>query len=107
MSFCLVFSYEVSFWLDAMIPYLKERGIGPLSEDEGYQRCCDQRTSKTHGAEPPCLFSFPCPGVDTHHDKNDVEGRQDVKVHEYKVPQIRQRMDPEPVEVSRTEHDGI
>lgn len=88
-------------------PYLVDSNSMCSLVNKRHKRRGKHGTSQRDSPKLPSPLSLSRPGVDTHHQIDDVEGRRDVKDLKHKVPFMVARMRPEKVEVSRAEHSRI
>lgn len=75
--------------------------------DKRHKRRGKHGTSQRDSPKLPSPLSLSCPGVDPHHQIDDIKRRRDVKDLKHKVPFILARRRPGQVEVSRAEHGRI
>lgn len=83
---------------------LHETPVSLLLEYHHDERRRNQTTTKTKCAKFPCLLTLSSARIHTKHDKQDVEGRENVEYLEDEVPP---GVNVEEIEVARAEDKGV
>lgn len=78
-----------------------------LLKDHHNERCHNSTSHKTTQAKLPCLLSLTSSSIDPKHDKENVQGSEDVEKLEGKVPDQAPCVFLEKVEISRYEDQGV
>ena len=93
-------------WSRDAATYPAEADMLPLVVDR-HQRCQDHRTAQRHSPELPCLLSLAGPGIETHHDGDDVHRRPDVEVLQDEIPVRVPWRHPEQIQVTSDEDQDV